>query len=96
MKKWDMGSKRDVYDLMKAFRFPEKIIAIKENRVTPPIHVRIKPTNSCNHSCWFCAYRVDGLYLGEEMNTRDRIPPLKMDEIVRDPPVSGKMSLNQD
>jgi MoaA/NifB/PqqE/SkfB family radical SAM enzyme len=52
--------------------------------VPPPVHVRIKPTNVCNRSCDFCAYRCDDLSLGSGMSERDRIPRAKMMEIVED------------
>jgi MoaA/NifB/PqqE/SkfB family radical SAM enzyme len=58
--------------------------ALKEKRVVAPIHVRIKPINHCNHSCWYCAYRADQLQLGENMDLRDRLPEAKMFEVVDD------------
>ena len=48
------------------------------------MHVRIKPTNVCNHGCYFCAYRSGNVTLGEDMNVRDKIPRAKMTEIVED------------
>ena len=50
----------------------------------PPIHIRIKPTNICNHNCRYCAYRAEGLQLGQDMNKSDSIPEVKMMEIVDD------------
>jgi Fe-coproporphyrin III synthase len=73
-----------VYSSLKALRFPERLSALAEGRLAAPAHVRIKPTNVCNHSCYFCAYRNDGLSLGEGMVVRDRIPREKMREIVED------------
>jgi MoaA/NifB/PqqE/SkfB family radical SAM enzyme len=58
--------------------------ALRDRRVVAPVHVRIKPTNMCNHNCWYCAYRTDDLHLGEDMNERDQIPREKMQEIVDD------------
>lgn len=43
-----------------------------------PVHIRVKPTNHCNHKCWYCAYRTDDLALGGEMNDRDSIPAARM------------------
>lgn len=51
---------------------------------TAPIHIRIKPTNLCNHNCRYCAYRVDNLQLGQDMSRRDFIPRDKMLEILSD------------
>ncbi|HYM32500.1 MAG TPA: radical SAM/SPASM domain-containing protein [Candidatus Cybelea sp.] len=75
---------QSVYSALKPFRFPGQIEALAAGRRAAPVHVRIKPTNVCNHGCYFCAYRNDGLSLGEDMVLRDKIPPEKMFEIVDD------------
>lgn len=73
-----------VYSSLKAFRFADRLAALGAGRLAAPVHVRIKPTNVCNHSCWFCAYRSDAVSLGSGMAVRDRIPAAKMREIVDD------------
>jgi MoaA/NifB/PqqE/SkfB family radical SAM enzyme len=73
-----------VYSALKPLLYADRIAAMSEGRVAPPVHVRIKPTNVCNHSCYFCAYRSGNVSLGEEMQVRDRIPRDKMMEIVDD------------
>ncbi|MCB9554716.1 MAG: radical SAM protein [Deltaproteobacteria bacterium] len=75
-----------LYTPMKVFRYREKIDSLPRERaeITAPVHVRIKPTNACNHDCWYCAYRVDNLQLGQDMSVRDRIPREKMIEIIED------------
>lgn len=74
------------YSQLKIFHFKDKIdslpITVKE--VKAPIHIRIKPTNQCNHNCWYCAYRVDNLQLGRDMIATDFIPKKKMMEIIDD------------
>jgi MoaA/NifB/PqqE/SkfB family radical SAM enzyme len=52
--------------------------------ILPPIHIRIKPTNRCNHNCRYCAYRSDNLQLGSDMTVTDTIPRDKMNEIADD------------
>ncbi len=73
-----------VYADTKVLHFPDRLAALREGRPVAPVHVRIKPTNACNHNCWFCAYRSDNVSLGDGMNARDRIPADKMTEIVDD------------
>lgn len=75
-----------LYTKMKIFYFKEKIDSLPEgiDKIMPPIHIRIKPTNVCNHNCWYCAYRVDNLQLGKDMVIRDQIPREKMMEIIDD------------
>lgn len=73
-----------IYSPLKFLRYQEQLNALKEGRLVAPVHIRIKPTNMCNHNCWYCAYRTDDLHLGEDMNERDAIPRDKMLEIVDD------------
>lgn len=73
-----------LYSDLKFLGFQEHLEAIRERRVLAPVHIRIKPTNHCNHDCWYCAYHVDNLQLGEGMDLRDAIPEAKMLEIIDD------------
>jgi MoaA/NifB/PqqE/SkfB family radical SAM enzyme len=73
-----------LYSPLKYLGYADHLAAIREHRVAAPVHIRIKPTNRCNHNCWYCAYRVEGLQLGEEMREADQIPEAKMMEIVDD------------
>lgn len=73
-----------LYSSLKFLNYTGHLAALREGRVVAPVHVRIKPINRCNHNCWYCAYRVDHLQLGAEMDENDRIPDIKMAEIVDD------------
>ena len=72
------------YSNLKFLRFPEHIEALRTQRAVAPAHIRIKPINQCNHDCWYCAYRVSNLHLGEDIDYDDKIPEAKMFEIVDD------------
>jgi MoaA/NifB/PqqE/SkfB family radical SAM enzyme len=72
-----------VYSALKVFGFPEHAAAWG-GVVRAPLHVRIKPVNACNERCWYCAYRLDDLTLGEDMQAHHAIPAPKMAEIVED------------
>lgn len=80
------GNRRNLYTKMKIFHFKEKIDSLPEfsEAVLAPIHIRIKPTNVCNHNCSYCAYRTGNLQLGKDMQPRDFIPRDKMLEIIDD------------
>jgi len=75
-----------LYTKTKIFHYFEKIESLPENteKIMAPIHLRIKPTNVCNHNCRYCGYRSDNLQLGKDMITKDYIPETKMMEIIDD------------
>lgn len=75
-----------LYTSMKVFHFPDKLasLAADKEEIRPPLHIRLKPTNVCNHRCRYCAYRSDDLQLGEHMAEKDFIPRAKMMEIIDD------------
>jgi MoaA/NifB/PqqE/SkfB family radical SAM enzyme len=72
-----------VYSALKVFGYPGHVKAAPGS-LRAPVHVRIKPVNACNERCWYCAYRLDDLSLGGEMDLKDKIPAGKMVEIVDD------------
>lgn len=80
-----------LYSRMKIFHFKEKLESLSRDSelILPPLHVRIKPTNVCNHNCSYCAYRTENLQLGQSMNLKDFIPREKMLEVVDDLAVMG-------
>jgi MoaA/NifB/PqqE/SkfB family radical SAM enzyme len=79
----DMGL---LYTRMKIFHFRDKLESLPRDSGTtlPPINIRIKPTNACNHNCSYCAYRSENLQLGRDMDQKDSIPREKMLEIIDD------------
>jgi MoaA/NifB/PqqE/SkfB family radical SAM enzyme len=75
---------KKLYSSLKFLRFADHISALRTQSVCAPVHIRIKPTNICNHDCWYCAYRVDHLQLGADMVERESLSYDKMIEIVDD------------
>lgn len=73
-----------LYSNLKFLQFPKQLEALRDKTVVAPAHVRIKPINACNHDCWYCAYHVDWLQLGNLMEYKDVIPKDKMFEIIKD------------
>ncbi|TLD95158.1 radical SAM protein [Helicobacter jaachi] len=74
-----------LYTKYKVFHFKDKIDSLPHNKpMLAPLHIRIKPTNVCNHNCWFCAYKENDMQLGKDMVERDYIPEAKMLEIIQD------------
>lgn len=75
-----------LYSKLKIFRYKGKIDSLPKtcDVILPPLHIRLKPTNICNHNCWYCAYRRDNIQLGKDMVARDQIPYKKMLELIGD------------
>jgi len=74
-----------IYSHLKILRFQDKILSLPEEQpILAPLHVRLKPTNVCNHRCAYCAYRVGELQLGQDMDPRQVMPTPKLLEIVQD------------
>ena len=72
------------YSKLKILHHKGKMDSYESGEITPPIHIRIKPTNTCNHSCKYCSYQNSYGQLGKDMKVQDKIPRAKMDEIVND------------
>lgn len=75
-----------LYTPFKIFHYKPKIdsLPLENETIQPPVHIRIKPTNRCNHNCRYCAYRAKDLQLGQDMHVGDMIPREKMAEILED------------
>jgi MoaA/NifB/PqqE/SkfB family radical SAM enzyme len=79
-----MSKKTSPYSNLKIFAHPQKLNSLKEDKITAPIYIRIKPTNSCNQNCNYCHYG-NGKYLelkGESKS--NQIPWSKLKEIIDD------------
>lgn len=72
------------YSNLKIFAHAAELNAIGENKRVAPIYVRIKPTNYCNHKCYYCSYADNALGLRDVVNYQDQIPKEKMQEIISD------------
>jgi MoaA/NifB/PqqE/SkfB family radical SAM enzyme len=76
---------KGVYSSQKIAFHPEKLKSLAEGRITSPPYVRVKPTNKCNHRCFYCSYDPDfGYILSEKKELLDEIPREKMIEILDD------------
>lgn len=74
-----------LYSNLKMFHYPAKLQSLtNDTMITPPLHIRLKPTNACNHRCRYCAYLNPEMQLGKDMRVTDSIPHDKMLEICSD------------
>jgi len=76
-----------LYSDLKIFHFKDKLDLLieKEKRITPPIHIRIKPINVCCHNCRYCAYGKNNFkQFGKDKVEETYIPKEKMIEIIED------------
>ncbi len=72
------------YSNLKIFAHAQILNDINEGKRVAPIYIRIKPTNYCNHKCYYCSYADRELGLRDSVNKQDQIPWEKMQEIISD------------
>lgn len=72
------------YSNLKIFAHAQALQDISEGKRIAPIYIRIKPTNYCNHRCYYCSYADSELGLRNSVNRQDQIPWEKMQEIILD------------
>lgn len=72
------------YSDKKIIWFTDKMDSFKNNEVKPPIYVRFKPINICNHRCFFCVYNTDYSNMHGNMSKKDRLTKEKCFEILDD------------
>lgn len=78
-----MNQNTTPYSHLKIFHHYEILEKLKKGEHCNPIYIRIKPTNLCNHNCYYCHYKNPYLNLDEYCPT-DFIPHDKMMEIIED------------
>ncbi len=71
------------YSQLKIFHHKELLGRLEAGERCNPLYIRIKPTNVCNHNCYYCHYKNPYLTL-DEYRPSDMIPREKMLEIVAD------------
>lgn len=71
------------YSQLKIFHHRDLLERLENGERCSPLYIRIKPTNVCNHNCYYCHYKNPYLTL-DEYNPNDMIPREKMLEIVSD------------
>lgn len=71
------------YSNLKIFHQQDTLNKVEKGERCNPIYIRIKPTNLCNHNCYYCHYKNSYLTL-DEYNPGDFIPHDKMMEIIED------------
>lgn len=62
------------YSQLKLFHHIDKVKTVLCGGRTAPIYVRLKPTNVCNQSCFYCGYADDLAIKGRRVDRRNSIP----------------------
>jgi MoaA/NifB/PqqE/SkfB family radical SAM enzyme len=79
-----MAIKATPYSNIKIFAHADKIDAMRRDERVAPLYLRIKPTNVCNHRCYYCSYADDILGLRDKVIPSDQIPWTIMRNILDD------------
>jgi len=72
------------YSDKKIVWFSEKLNSFKNNIITAPLYVRVKPLNACNHHCFWCVYHSDLTNMHGEFKSKDILPKDKFREVLKD------------
>ena len=72
-----------VYNNSKLAFHKSKLESFIEGNIMAPIYVRVKPTNYCNHHCFYCAYDSWNPIV-KEQGRNAQLPLAKMMEILSD------------
>lgn len=79
---------KHAYSSVKIFHHKDALDKIERGEVCPPLYIRIKPTNYCNHHCAYCTYGSGNTQnktkSRDDIHYRDQIPWEKMKEIIGD------------
>jgi len=62
----------EIYSNLKIFKHPDKLEDLDEGYISGPITARIKPTNICDHRCYYCSTIVKPTYDEESIHYFDR------------------------
>ena len=71
---------KDEYSPYKVVHHYDKIEAMRRGEQPTPMQVHLVPTNRCNHSCTFCAYRLPDYSSGQNFHDQDSMPYEKLME----------------
>lgn len=75
---------RAEYSPHKIVHHPEIIKQFKDNEHIFPLQVHLVPSNRCNQSCSFCAYRMHGYSSSQNFGIQDQIETSKLLETIND------------
>ena len=74
---------KDEYSPYKIVHHPDRLEMLRNRRQPAPLQVHLIPTNRCNQSCSFCAYRMPDYSSGQLFDERDIMPKEKLLETIR-------------
>lgn len=84
-----MSNEYASYSQLKVFHHHDRLDMIDRGERCAPVYIRIKPTNHCNHNCYYCTYASGNSVNRGSVDRHDQIPWPKMQEIIRDMSAMG-------
>lgn len=73
---------RDEYSPFKIVHLGDHLAALRVGLQPTPVQIHLVPTNRCNQSCNFCAYRLPESASSRNFSPADEIPEEKLFEII--------------
>ncbi len=76
--------KGNPYGSLKIFHHHKVLKSLEEGEAFAPIYVRIKPTNFCNHNCFYCASQTSNLNHKDSFDGKNSIPWRLLEQFIHD------------
>lgn len=73
---------KDEYSPYKIVHRLDKLVELRNGQQPDPVQIHLVPTNRCNQSCTFCAYRMPESACNQKFRPHDSIPNEKLLEII--------------
>jgi MoaA/NifB/PqqE/SkfB family radical SAM enzyme len=73
---------KEEYSPYKVVHHQDKLSQLRRGEQIAPVQVHLIPSNRCNQSCTFCAYRIPGHSSSQNFDAQDLIPGPKLMEII--------------
>ena len=72
------------YSNEKALAWPHRIDGLRQGETIAPVHVHLSISDTCNHGCWFCAYRTPGYSSNAQFDPHLMMLTAKAKQIIAD------------
>ncbi len=81
------------YSILKVFHHPKKTDSFLNGKTSAPVCVRFKPTNRCDHNCFYCVYESSFSGIHQNMSRFNELSREKVMEVLDNLKEMGVLSV---